>query len=280
MFQCSEGFFKGYHDAQLFFQTWEKPNSEFTLLITHGMGEHSGSYYRLIEALKDLPISIVAWDLRGHGRSEGRRGYVNHFNEFSEDMYCLLKKMQDPSKPLITLAHSMGGLIQLKTLIDHPELSPKAQVLSSPLIGLSTTVPFYKHYFALTAHQLMNFITLDSELVPEILSRDPEVQKTYDQDYLRHAKISPAIYMGFLNVPEYIMSKASQLKTPSYFQVAGADQLVSAQKTQEFYSLLTMKHKKMYFYPDSAHEIYNDSNREEVYEDLKDIFKKILNNFK
>jgi alpha-beta hydrolase superfamily lysophospholipase len=258
----------------LFFQTWEKPQSEATLLITHGLGEHSGSYFRLVEALKDLPITIIGWDLRGHGKSEGRRGYVEHFNEFTQDMFCLLKQV-DRKKPLITLGHSMGGLVQLKTLIDHPELAPKAQILSSPMLGLAAEVPFHKHYLALAANSFANTLTLDSELHPVDLSRDPDVQKSYDHDHLRHDRVSPGIYMGFLNSTEYVLSRAEKIQIPSYFQVAGKDKLVNAEKAQSFYNKISVKNKKMYFYPDSVHELYNDLNREEVYSDFKEILEKI-----
>lgn len=274
MKKCYEGYFPGYLDVPLFFQSWEHPQAESTLLITHGIGEHSGSYFRLVEALADVPITIIGWDLRGHGRSEGRRGFVEHFNEFTEDMFCLLKQI-DRKKPLITLGHSMGGLIQLKTLIDHPELGPKAQILSSPMLGFGTEVPLHKHYFALAANRVANTLTVRNELKPQNLSRDPDVQKSYDGDHLRHDRVSSGIYLGFLNATEYVLSRAEKIMLPSYFQVAGKDVVVDAEKTQTLYNKISSPHKKMYFYPDSAHEVYNDINRDEVFADFKEILGKI-----
>src|ERR1044072_8482650 len=118
----TEGHFTGYNNADLFYQTWQVPNSRGTLVVIHGMAEHSESYARFAEGMNRRNWNVIAWDSRGHGKSEGKRGYVEDFGWFSEDLKLFvdhLKKSGTLKKPYFFVAHSMGGLILLKTLLNY-----------------------------------------------------------------------------------------------------------------------------------------------------------------
>ncbi len=91
IYKRSESFFAGDGDVRLFFQSWEHPEAQKSMIITHGQGEHSESYHRLIESLADQKCNFYAWDLRGHGRSDGRRGVVQEFDEYCRDFQIFLK---------------------------------------------------------------------------------------------------------------------------------------------------------------------------------------------
>ena len=120
----------------------EKPKG--CIIITHGLGEHSECYQRLVEGLASLNMNIHGWDLRGHGRSEGKRGVIYDFLNFCEDLKIFLKYIQDqhPISPIFLLGHSMGGLICNRTLLslDQP-LKIDGLILSSPLCALAIHVP-------------------------------------------------------------------------------------------------------------------------------------------
>jgi len=85
----SETFFKGYDQSKLFLQTWSTPEAIGTVLFTHGHGEHSECYHRLITGLDQIKDAkkwnFIGWDLRGHGKSDGLRGYAKDFNEYVLD---------------------------------------------------------------------------------------------------------------------------------------------------------------------------------------------------
>jgi len=118
-FKVSEGRFKGIKNADLYFQHWDNPRARGTLIITHGHGEHSDSYLRVVNALKDDTWSIYAWDMRGHGKSEGARGFAASFDDYCDDYVEFLKKvLAEPEVkkgPVVLLAHSMGPLVKIKT---------------------------------------------------------------------------------------------------------------------------------------------------------------------
>lgn len=273
--QRHEGFFEGHGGLTLFFQTWQHPQSRGTIIITHGQGEHSECYNRVIDALKDDGWSFWAWDLRGHGRSEGKRGYAAEFEDYVVDYRIFLRQaLASPevkSKPVVLLSHSMGGLIQLKTLIENPNIPATAQVCSSPLLGIAKEVPGWKSSGAKILNSIYPQMTLWNELRNSDVTRDPDVIREFEQDVLRHTRISSGVFLGFQPAFEYVLARGGQIKLPSLFQIPEADPVVSSQKTQEFFKTLGSTLKFLKVYGDGArHEIYNDLHREIVLKDLKD----------
>jgi alpha-beta hydrolase superfamily lysophospholipase len=275
----SEGFFTGYHDAKLYYQKWVPENPKATLVITHGQGEHSESYLRLVDALAGMGLQIIAWDWRGHGRSDGKRGYAGNFQEYCDDYEIFLKEcFKDEffqKHPRIVLGHSMGGLIQLKSLASHPEWSFTAQVLSSPFLGMALKVPAIKEVGAQFLYSFLPTVTLWNEIKDEMLSRDPEVLKEFPKDILRHNRISSGVFLGALESIKYVQERADRFALPTLLQIPSKDLVVSSDASQEFFKNLKCE-KNLKVYTDYTHEIYNDLGRDKVYADLKEFLKKYI----
>jgi alpha-beta hydrolase superfamily lysophospholipase len=272
--RSSEAFFNGYQETRLFYQFWEAKNSKANLIITHGHGEHSECYLRVIRALADLPLRIFAWDLRGHGRSDGLRGYALNFEDYNRDYEALMMHLQREhqifQKPLFLLAHSMGGLIQLKALTENIHWPVTAQALSSPMMGITVQIPFPKELAAVALRVLLPKITLNNEISYDDLSRDPIIHQEYDRDVLRHAQMSSGVYLGSLATMELVKAKTQRIQIPTLLQIAENDPVVSTEKNLTLFKKLGAKEKILKVYPDRKHEIYNDLGREEVLQDLHD----------
>ncbi|WP_413568605.1 alpha/beta hydrolase [Bdellovibrio sp. HCB117] len=273
MYKRSEGFFKGYQDINLFFQIWDNPNARGTVIINHGQGEHSESYHRLIKAFENDQWSFYGWDLRGHGRSEGRRGYVAQFDDYCKDykifLDMVLKNEKVKQGPVILFCHSMGALIELKTLLRNPDTRCDGIVVSSPLLGVSVPVPVYKSKGAVILNSLLPTITMGNELTNDMLTRDPDVIREFEQDALRHNRISPGAFLGFLESFEYVLPRANEIKKPALFVIAENDPVVSSLEAKKFYDKLGSQKKEIYIYPEAKHEVVNDIMRTTVFADIK-----------
>lgn len=273
-FERNEGYFKGYKGESLFFQSWQKKDPELNVIITHGMGEHSESYARLVNHFTPQNFSFFAWDLRGHGRSNGKRGYAANFNDFVYDMEIFIEeafKTFNFKTPVVLLGHSLGGLIQTKFLITNPnKFQIKAQVLSSPLLGFSVEVPAIKDKAARLLYSTFPKITLGNELSNDMLTRDPNVVAEYEKDHLRHEMISSGIYLGMIDSFAMIFPRAHEITLPTFMQIAENDPVVSSSKAKEFFELISSPNKRIVVYGDGArHENYNDIHREKVFQDLE-----------
>lgn len=279
MYKRSEGFFKGYQDINLFFQVWDNPQAKGTIIFTHGHGEHSESYHRLAKAFENDAWTFYGWDLRGHGRSDGRRGYAAAFDDYCEDykifLEMVLKEEKVQQGPVILLCHSMGGLIEIKTLLRNPDIKFDALVVSAPLLGLAMPVPVIKSKAAGVLNKLLPQITLGNELDNSMLTSDLDVIREFEQDSLRHTRMSPAVFLGMLSSWDYVLPRANEIKKPALFLLPEQDPVCSTPIAKSFYEKLGSLRKELFIYPNARHELFNDTMRSTVYADLK----KFLNSF-
>lgn len=269
-------------EAELFYQTWISPESRATLVLTHGMGEHSDSYWKTAKDIARLGFDLVAWDVRGHGKSEGKRGHVDSFDDYSHDLAQFLRYLKKAGylkKPFVLMGHSMGGLITMNYLVsdefaENPQ--PVACVLSAPLLDVALAVPPVKEAAAKVAYRIWPSMTLTNEIRDEDLTRDPEWLKTYPRDTLRHDKISPALFFGMFEAMKNVKDKASQITLPIFLQAAGTDKIVSLDAEKEVFARIGSSDKEMVVYDESYHEIYNDLDRDEVLRDLDQFMKRVV----
>ncbi len=264
-------------DLELFYQTWQGPDPKGSIILTHGLGEHSECYHQFATDMVQDQWTVHAWDLRGHGRSEGKRGYARDFNDLISDLGSFVEffkaNLNRDRKPLVLLGHSLGGLILLKYLIDMPPREVAAVVCSSPALGVSLEIPSFKKKGAQFLADWMPKITLHNEIDYGDLHRDPERLKEYRNDPLRHDKISPGFYLGLIKAMDEVNLEAVQVQYPILFQLAGREKVVSSSHSEAVFDKLGSKTKKLIVYPDSLHEIYNDLGRALAISDLKNFLR-------
>ncbi len=278
MLQRFESSFRGYDEAELFYQIWQPEGARGTIVLTHGIAEHSDCYHPFAKRMADEGWETFAWDLRGHGKSEGKRGFVRNFNEYEKDLFRLydeVQKERSSSGPTILFGHSMGGLISARAVLEYGPLDMKALCLSSPAFGLALKVPKIKDQVARVANRWLPSLTLHNEIRYEDLSRDEDMLKLYPSDPLRHDKVCPAIYLGMLESFEMFKARAKEIRIPLLMQSAGKDKMVSLEASNRFYQNVGSEKKEIHIYPDSLHEIYNDLDRDLAFADLK----KFINSF-
>lgn len=241
------------------------------ICITHGQGEYTGSYHRLIKALEPLNLRILLWDMYGHGKSQGKRGTVPDFEVFIEDQAEFLKIAQDhsiPRFPTFALGHSLGALVLTKCLLQNTGFSPTAVVLSAPFFGLELKVPFIKDLAALAMGKVFPSVTMGNEIPDSNLTRDPEVLEEYSKDMFRHHRISPMVYLGSLAAHRFVQNRAPLFNHNFLMQIPEHDPVVSSEANIRFFDQSRSTRKELKIYKGRKHEIYNDLDREEVFTDL------------
>ncbi len=273
-YEQREYYFDDPEMPKLFMQSWSRTDltPQGCVLITHGIAEHSDCYDHVAKALADKGWFVFAWDLQGHGRSEGKRGYIKSFDLFSRDLKLIIKKIKEdetlPSDRLHLIGHSMGGLITLQTLLNKPPRIQSA-VLSSPALGIGMEVPKTKEIASRLLNQFWPTLTLNTEMQYHLLSRDPEQVATYSKDPLRHSKISAPLFQGMVETMDWVSQNIKDLTTPVFMQIAGQDHIVKTQASLDLFKKIPGE-KKLKLYEESFHEIYNDLNKQEGIDDLID----------
>ncbi len=259
---------------KIFYRQYQAESERARMVLSHGVGEHSGRYGNVIERVLPKGFSVWAPDHRGHGQSGGKRGHVLNFVQYLTDLRLtveLAKKDMPGEMPCFLLGHSMGGLIALYFAQHYPELIDGV-VASSPCLGMVIEIPAVKKVLGSFMSYVWPGMTMGSGLDATKISRDENVVSAYKNDPLVHDRVSARFFTELLAAMESVNQQASALNVPVLMQVAGEDYLVNADSSKHFFEKLTLQDKTLHVYDDMYHEIYNapEDQKERVLDDLED----------
>ena len=216
------GYFTASDGLRIFYRIHRSAHQVSRIAIVHGIGEHSGRYGNVVDTLLPKGISIWALDLRGHGKSEGKRGHMRSFDEYLSDVLSLIHTMKekkgDDTKCFL-LGHSMGGLVAICFGLKYPDLID-GLIVSSPALGLAVEVPTVKRVLGNLMSRVFPSFTMANGLDVSMLSHDEQVGKAYIKDPLVHDRVSARWFTEILNAMEYVNSSATKLKIPILIQLA------------------------------------------------------------
>jgi lysophospholipase len=237
-------------------------------LVVHGYGDHGGRYVEVCRKLADAGLPALAVDYRGHGRAGGRRGHCLSFTEFLDDLDVSLERARAAvdTGPLVLVAHSHGGLIALRALLDGRARQVDALALSSPLLGLPA-IPRIKTIAGKAASRLWPTLTMPSGLDPATFTHDQELLRQAMADGLRHDVATARWYTEAVGAIDFVAAHIGKLAVPSFWQLAGDDRVVDGQASRRLYPLAGGD-KALKIYETDYHEIFNEVDRGVVFGDL------------
>lgn len=268
--QHSENTFTGHDGLALFYQSWQ-PDTETkaVLIIVHGLGEHGGRYMNLVQPLVADGYAVYAFDNRGHGRSPGKQGYVNSFDEYRQDVAVFQKLVQgeEGERPLFIMGHSLGGLIALYTIL-HDSSGYTAAVISAPALdtgGVSAVL--------MTASKILSRLKPDLSVATGLdataISRDPEAVKAYQTDPLVHGAGTPRLAVESQAAMTWCQENAGNLQIPILMIHGTNDRITSPTASRAFFDKLTVKDKTYISYDGGYHESLNDIHHVQVAADIQ-----------
>jgi len=254
----------------LFARRWgpgEENNGQVkgVICLVHGLGEHSGRYHHWAEKLAGAGYATLAIDLRGHGRSGGRRGDTPSFDHYGDDINLLLDKAAEiyPGKACFLYGHSLGGLLVAFYLIQRqPKL--KGAVICSP--GLHTVLDEQKDMIAMARFfgLVLPFLSFPNNLEQEGLSRDPAVINAYREDPFVHNRVSARLGKGMLDTRDYIFNRAREITLPLLIMHGTGDRITYPSGSQKLAELVSGECTLKYW-EGSYHELHNEVEKDEVF---------------
>jgi len=244
------------------------------VILVHGLGEHIQRYNYWAELFKKDGIGFAGLDLPGHGRSEGRRGYIKSYSQSDEMIDILLKTCSKtfPGVPLFLYGHSLGGGIVLDYLIrKNPRI--KGAIVTSPWLRLSFEPPKIKVAMANIMRFILPGLIQPSGLNVSHISHDQSVVENYKNDPLVHDKISVSLFHSAMKAADYSMEHASELKVKTLLVHGSEDLICSPKGSSEFASQNVNVDLKIW--EGGFHELHNEPFKEEVHKYIIDWINKL-----
>lgn len=265
----STGYLYSSDQTPLFYRHYAALNPKATVLVIHGFGEHGGRYAHVIDQLLKRHFEVFSIDFRGHGRSQGPRGDVEHFEQYEEDLHATIKYINAQKRPgqkLFILAHSMGALVSMRLIAKKAE-GVDGMVLSAPLFALSPNIPAWKKCGAMMLAKIVPTMKFPAGIKGDQLTTDMALARAYDEDPLVLKLIS---VRAFCQIQAGVKGSAELRLRPAFFiQIAGRDGIVDPKAALAWWN--SIKHERsdaaMKCYDSFLHEIYNEKQREEAISD-------------
>ena len=234
-----------------------------SVLLTHGMGEHSGRYLHVAEFLASRGYRFCSYDPRGHGRSGGKRGYINCYNELLDDQAMVKEHYMRPGEPMFLYGHSMGAQIMLNYLLERRP-GVDGVIATSPWLELSFRPSPWKVLMARIMVNLWPSFTQDGPDDDTLLSHDAEFIASIPGRDLLHHKMSARMYHELMKGALEAMSRAKECDYRLLMIHGADDPLTSAQATEAFFKNAASKDKTLKIHPEMLHETHNEIGRERV----------------
>ncbi|MGE5381781.1 MAG: lysophospholipase [Methylocystaceae bacterium] len=260
----SSGNLRGQGDISLFWHSWAVTNPRGIVVFVHGLGEHGGRYGNIINRLAGEGISFYTIDHRGHGKSQGKRGHLERFIYYIEDLKLVvdLAHRQNLGLPLVMLGHSMGGAIAGRYALEHPD-DIDGLILSAAGLIPGTAPPGWQDKLLRLLSRLAPATTFPNGLSADDLSQDREVVKAYLDDPLVHDKISARWYTEILDNTRQILKRAAELTMPLLVIHGSGDKIVSITGSEQVFGAARSVDKKYQAFPGLYHETMNEKQPEQ-----------------
>jgi alpha-beta hydrolase superfamily lysophospholipase len=267
----TEGKFNGKDGIDLYYQGWhpvDKPRA--CVAILHGAGGHSGqsTFTYLIEDLVASGYSLYGLDLRGFGRSGGKRCSINRWEEYRDDLTSFLGQIREKenNRSIFIIGQSLGGLIALEFVLHHPR-EINGVIVSAPVLSVPNLSPV-KRTLAQMMSPFFPHLMVSAKLDITGLSRDSEQTKKILDDPLIDLRLSPRLSTETLYALRWTTLNAHNFKVPIMIIHGTADPLMPPEGSRTFFEHLTIEDKILKLYEGGYHQSFIDVNRNEVIRDV------------
>ena len=267
--KTSEETLEGAGGIKIFFRSWHPDGkARGVVVIVPGFNAHSGYYAWVAEQLTAEALAVYAVDLRGRGKSDGERFYVEKFQDYVDDVSALVNraKSREAGLPVYLLGHSAGGVVScLYTLENQSQLAG--------LICESFAFQVPAPDFALAVFKGLSHIAPHAHVLHlknEDFSRDPNIVRAMNDDPLIANETQPTETLAeMVRADERLEKEFPRIKLPVLILHGTSDKATKPSGSQLFYDTAGSADKTLKFYEGGFHDLLNDVEKRTVMADIQ-----------
>jgi alpha-beta hydrolase superfamily lysophospholipase len=253
------GFLEAHDGTQLLTRHWEASNPRATMLIVHGISEHTGRWEHVGDYFAGHGFDVHGIDLRGHGESGGAKIHVDDFGHYLDDVALMMEGLAALGRPTVMYGHSMGGLICTAYEVESRLPKPDAVVLSAP--ALDADAPAVLRVAAKVVGRIAPGFRLSSNIKGEQLSVDPAVGEAYFADPLVSVKATAAMGRELFAAMERTRNALHLYDVPTLVIHGTHDTLVPPAASAPLAAVARVDRR---LFPEFRHELHNEPEADEV----------------
>ncbi|HVQ22024.1 MAG TPA: lysophospholipase [Candidatus Saccharimonadia bacterium] len=279
----TQGSFLGMGGLELFARRWAPSGQpRAAIAIVHGFGDHSGRYADAVEPLTAAGFAVHGFDLRGHGRSSGRRGHIDAWSDYRDDIDLYLdhvRSQETEGTPLVLYGHSLGAVIVLESVLRRHERSVAVEdglvgvIASSPALRPDGVRSPVRESLAAGISPVWPTIAMNVPLENEALSRSPERVAGAKADPLNHRRLTARGTVETFRALAWIDAHAGEWRLPLFIFHGSADRICNPAGTVAFAENARAggaPDVELQIYEGGYHEAHNDIDAAVVEADVVD----------
>jgi acylglycerol lipase len=237
------------------------------VVIVHGFNSHSGYYPWVAERLTASGLAVYTFDLRGRGKSEGERYFIESFQEYQDDVHAVvsLARSREVGLPIYLLGHSAGGVISSVYALEH-------QHEIAGLVCESFAFRVFAPDIALTVLKGLSHLVPHTHVLRlniDDFSRDPAVVAAMKADPEVGNEVQPTLTVAeMVRADERLERDFGLFRLPVLILHGDADKVTRPEGSRQFYAAAGSADKTLKMYEGHAHDLLNDVGRETVLADV------------
>lgn len=256
---------KTFDGISLYYEKNDTTNPVGTIVLVHGLCENLTRYDSFVKILNDNGFIVYRFDHRGHGRSEGKRGYIKSFKDIIKDidLFVEMSRTEYPNLKHFLMGHSMGGFSVNAYGVTHSEKLDGIISSAAPGIIMKMAKPL-----TYLPWKLIGWVSMKNELGGK-LSHDKTVEEEYIASPLNLKKYKIALAgTMFVEGVKYIHANINNFKCPVIYLHGTDDLIVEVSSSEWLYENNPVLDKQIVLYEGMYHEILNEIDKEMVIEDI------------
>lgn len=264
-----DGFFQAKDELRLYFES-TLPDGEplAHLALVHGYADHAGRYRLSADAWASMGLAVHAFDYRGHGQADGRRGHVTDWQEYLADLEQFWRRVLDQAggKKCFLLGHSHGGLMGVHFVKGRKDMA--GAILSAPYLGLALKPNPLQVMAARAIGRFVPILPQRLPIPPAQLTRDEVEQRKVAGDPLYNRTLTVGWFIESQKAQQAAVSMGPEIRLPIFMFCGEKDGVASSSTSRAFFETVASSDKVFKEYPGMLHEPLNEVGREQVWTDV------------
>ncbi len=264
---------KSFDGLDLYALQWSSERPRAVIAFVHGHGDHCRRYDDWFSQLCSRNFSVITFDYRGHGRSQGERGVIRRFDDLVMDVTVLVghAKALFPGIPVVLYGHSLGGTVVLSYILRSAS-KPALALVTSPWLLLNKHPGVFLSALIKIASRVIPSVTLETGLHSSDFLSVEGFSENREKDPYLHNRISPGLFLEVEKEAKWLLTHLTEVNIPLLVMQGKADQIMNVDGMRRIFNRLTPKVSYVEW-ENAGHQLHNSDQSSEVMDFIIDWIK-------